>query len=190
MKNGKRTIWTAYGWLSVVTILLLPLLPVTGAVDIFLKIDGIDGESNDSIHSDEIDVLSWSWEVSNSGTTHVAGSAGNGEPSFEDLSVTKYIDKSSAPLLLHAASGRRISEAELVVRKAGGTPLEFLKLEMKNIIVTKISTGGTVAEDRPTEKVNFNFAAFRLTYVEQNADGSGGSSNVTEWNIPDGNEDF
>ena len=75
------------------------------AVDMFLKLNGVDGESQDKAHGKEIDILAWSWGMSNSGSAHVGGGAGSGKVSVQDLSVTKYIDSSSAQIMLSCCDG-------------------------------------------------------------------------------------
>ena len=113
------------------------------AVDMFIKIDGIKGEARDSSHKDDIDVLAWSWGASNSGSAHVGGGQGAGKVNVQDLSFTKWLDKASPDLLLHCCNGKHISKAELFVRKAGNTPLEYLHITMDELIVTSVSTGGS-----------------------------------------------
>lgn len=146
------------------------------AVDMFLKIKGVAGESQDDKHKDEIDVLAWSWGASQSGTTHMGSGGGAGKANFQDLSFTKYVDKSSAGLLQHVASGKHIDEANLVVRKAGDNPLEYIKLDLKDVIVTSVSTGGSGGEDRLTENVTLNFSQFKMIYTPQSKDGTGGGA--------------
>lgn len=85
------------------------------AVDMFLKLDGIKGEAQDNTHKDEIDVLAWSWGASQSGTTHMGSGGGSGKASFQDLSITKYIDASSFNLLKHVSNGKHIAEATLTI---------------------------------------------------------------------------
>ena len=141
------------------------------AVDMFLKLTDIPGEAKDRTHKAEIDVLAWSWGLSNSGTTHVGGGAGAGKVNVQDISVTKWVDKSSPTLMQHAASGKHIAEAFLTVRKAGETPLEYIKIKMTECLITSISTGGSGGEDRLTENVTINFAQVNLDYQEQNKSG-------------------
>ena len=136
------------------------------AVNMFLKLDGIAGESQDSTHKGEIDVLAWSWGMSQSGTTHISSGSGAGKASFQDISVTKWVDKSSVPLMQNIATGKLIAEATLVVRKAGRLPVEYIKIIMKNVLVTSSSTGGAGGEDRLTENISLNFAEFCTEYVE------------------------
>ncbi|CAM4084212.1 Hcp family type VI secretion system effector [Roseateles saccharophilus] len=141
------------------------------AVDMFIKFDGIDGESIDSKHAKSIDVLAWSWGMSQSGTMHMATGGGAGKVNVQDLSVTKYIDKSSTVLMTHCATGQHIKEAKLTVRKAGKTPLEYLVITLKGVIVSSVSTGGSGGEDRLTENVSINFASYEVAYQQQNAEG-------------------
>jgi type VI secretion system secreted protein Hcp len=142
------------------------------AVDMFMKIKGVDGESNDKTHAKSIDVLAWSWGMSQSGTTHVGGGGGAGKVSVQDLSFTKYVDKSSTVLMMACAKGTHYDEAKLTVRKAGDTPLEYIKITMKEVIVTSVSTGGSGGEDRLTENVTLNFAKFEVAYQAQSEKGA------------------
>jgi type VI secretion system secreted protein Hcp len=146
------------------------------AVDQFLKLDKIDGEAQDKSHPKEIDVLAWSWGMSQSGTTHMGAGGGSGKASFQDLSVTKYVDNASMTLMKYVSDGKHIPKAKLTVRKAGGTPLEYIIIDMEDVIVTSISTGGSGGEDRLTENVTFNFSKVKTTYVPQGDDGKGGAA--------------
>lgn len=145
------------------------------AVDMFLKIDGIKGESADDKHKDEIDVLAWSWGASQSGTMHTGGGGGAGKANFQDISVTKWVDKSSHALLKAVAVGQHVKSALLTIRKAGEKPLEYIKLTLKDCLISSVSTGGSGGEDRLTENITINFAKFAYEYTPQKADGSGDS---------------
>jgi type VI secretion system secreted protein Hcp len=154
------------------------------AVDMFLAITGeIDGESKDKTHKGEIDVLAWSWGMSNSGSFHVGGGGGAGKANFQDISVTKWIDKASAILMTYCANGDHFTDAKLTVRKAGKTPLEYLIIEMKQVMVTSVSTGGSGGEDKLTENVSLNFAKVKVSYKEQKADGTGEPEKTFLWDI-------
>jgi len=154
------------------------------AVDMFLNIEGeIQGEAQDKEHKDEIDVLAWSWGMSQSGSFHVGGGGGAGKANFQDISVTKYIDKASPVLMQYCANGDHFEKAKLTVRKAGKTPLEYLTIEMKKVLITSVSTGGSGGEDRLTENVTMNFQEFKVIYTEQKEDGSKGAQPEVAWNI-------
>jgi type VI secretion system secreted protein Hcp len=159
------------------------------AVDMFLKLEGISGESKDTSHKGEIDVLAWSWGLSNSGTAHVGGGAGAGKVNVQDLSFTKYVDLSTSSLLLAAANGKHISKATLVVRKAGETPLEYITITMTDCLVSAVSTGGSGGEDRLTENVSINFAKVEVGYKEQSQAGKAAGTGDFKWDIA-GNAKF
>ena len=153
------------------------------AVDIFLKLDGIEGEARDDKHQKEIDVLSWSWGMSQSGTAHMGSGAGSGKVAVQDLHITKFIDKASPNLMKYCCNGKHITKGTLVVRKAGENPLEYLKLDLEEIIVTSVTTGGTGSEDRLTENVSLNFAKFTHIYTPQSASGAAEGKVEATWDI-------
>jgi type VI secretion system secreted protein Hcp len=153
------------------------------AVDMFLKLGDVKGESTDSKHKGEIDVLAWSWGMSQSGSMHMGSGGGAGKVSVQDLSFTKYVDKGSPNLVLHCCNGKHFDEALLTVRKAGDKPLEYLKITMKKVLISAVSTGGSGGEDRLTENVTLNFAEFKVEYTPQKPDGSGDAAVEVGWNI-------
>jgi type VI secretion system secreted protein Hcp len=153
------------------------------AVDMFIKIGTLKGESKDKTHKGEIDVLAWSWGMSNSGSAHVGGGAGAGKVNVQDLSFTKYLDLSSPDLMLACCNGKHIDSATLVVRKAGEQPLEYLKIKLTEVLVTSVSTGGSGGEDRLTENVTLNFAKVNVDYIEQTPTGGQGDKPKMGWDI-------
>jgi type VI secretion system secreted protein Hcp len=139
----------------------------------FLKLDNVKGEAQDKAHPEQMDVLAWSWGMSQSGTMHTGGGGGGGKVSVQDISVTKYLDKASPVLMKYCSSGKQFEQGILTVRKAGGdNPLEYLIITMKDIIVSSVSTGGSGGEDRLTENVSLNFAGVKVEYQPQKPDGS------------------
>lgn len=153
------------------------------SVDMFLKIDDLEGESVDDVHAGEIDILAWSWGLSQSGTMHMGAGGGAGKVAVQDISVTKYVDSATHALVKKCCNGAHFEEAILTIRKAGEMPLEYMILTMKQVIVSAVSTGGSGGEDRITENVTLNFKEFALEYVPQMADGSGDASKNFAWNI-------
>jgi len=156
------------------------------AVDMFLKIEGKDikGESGDSVHGEEIEVLAWSWGASQSGSMHIAKGGGSGKVNVMDLSVTKWIDSSSAPIFKAVCNGESFDKCTLTVRKAGKEPLEYFVITMEKCIISSVSTGGSGGEDRLTENISINFAKFKVAYTPQKEDGSGDAAIETGWDIP------
>ena len=141
------------------------------ADNIFAKIGDVKGESLDSKHKDEIEVLSWSWGVSGGSTSAVGGGAGAGKVKFQDFNFTHQIDKSSPLLLRACATGEHIKEATITVRKAGKGQQEYLIIKMNDVIVTGVSLSDT--DQAPSaELVALQFAKIALEYKPQKADGS------------------
>jgi type VI secretion system secreted protein Hcp len=153
------------------------------AIDIFLKIDGIKGESQDSKHKGEIDILSWSWGVSQSGTTPTGAGGGAGQAHVNDITLTKHVDKSTPPILQHILNGGHIKSADMYIRKAGGSPLEYLKIHFEDVAVSSYATGGSSGQDRVTENVALKFSRFKMDYTPQKADGTGDAAITIGWDV-------
>ena len=153
------------------------------ATDFFLVLDGIKGESQDSKHKDQSEIISWSCGASQSGTTHSGTGSGGGKCAVHDLSLTKYTDKSSPVLWQHCLTGKHIKKGKLICRKAGEKPLEYLTIELEDIMISNVSQGGHGGEDRLTESISLNFGQFHQKYAQQNADGSKGAEVEHKYNI-------
>jgi len=141
------------------------------AADIFAKIGDIKGESLDDKHKDEIEVLSWSWGVSNTATGQHGGGGAAGRASFHDLSFTHNIDKASPGLLRGCATGQHLKEATITHRKAGKGQQEYLIVKMNDVIITSVRNGDTDAGPH-VESVSLTFAKVDLEYRPVKADGS------------------
>ena len=153
------------------------------AVDILLKLDGVKGESKIDKHKEEIDVLSWSWGCSQSGTTHVGGGGGSGKVAVQDIHITKYLDAASSTLLRFSCNGKHVAKGTLLVRKAGENPVNYLQIDMDEIIITSVTMGGSGSEDRLTENISLNFSKFKYEYFTQEDTGSKGKSAPLTWDI-------
>ena len=158
------------------------------AVDQFLKLGDIKGESKDHKKKGEIDVLAWSWGCSQAGTWHNGGGGGSGKANFQDISVTTYFENATSRLFHMCATGEHVEEGTLTVRKAGKKPLEYIVIKMTKVLVTSISVGGSGGEDRLTMNFTLNFAEVEVIYKEQKDDGSGGPDMKFAFNI-ETNED-
>jgi type VI secretion system secreted protein Hcp len=153
------------------------------AVDMFLKLGDIKGESIDNKHKDSIDVLAWSWGMAQSGTTHTGTGGGSGKVKVSDMSLTKYVDSASPNLALACCNGKHYGEAVLTVRKAGEDPVEYLKITMKDLIISSLTTGGSGSEDRLTENITLNFAEYKMEYKPQDKAGKPGAAIEAAFNI-------
>jgi type VI secretion system secreted protein Hcp len=153
------------------------------AVDMFLKLATVDGESTDSVHAGEIDILSWSFAAHQTGTSNTGGGSGAGRVSIQDLTITKKVDKSSPMLFLLCCSGKMIESAFITVRKAGGDALEYLIVSMEDILVTGFQTTGSDGQDQLVEQVTLNFKRAGLIYAPQLDDGTGGPGIDKGWDV-------
>jgi type VI secretion system secreted protein Hcp len=146
------------------------------AVDMFLELDGIQGESKDADFAGSIDVLAWSWGASK---------ASNKAPNVQDLSLTKYVDASSPVLFSRLTTGTAIASGTLSVVKAGENRTPYIRLCMTGVRVTSLSTGGSGGEDRLTENVTLSFATVVESYRQQKADGTYLAAVSAGWNLID-----
>lgn len=154
------------------------------AVDYFLKIDGIDGESQDAKHKGEIDLQSFSWGASNTGSHAAGGGGGAGKVQMQDFHFTMRVNKATPKLMLACASGEHIKKAVLTCRKAGKEQQEFVKVTFSDLLVSSYQTGGSGGADvLPTESISLNFAKVELEYKEQKADGSLGGAIQAGWDL-------
>ena len=108
------------------------------AVDALLKIEGKDikGESKIDGHEDEIDIYSWTWGMTQSGTFHTGKGGGAGKVNVQDLTVTKYVDSSTPDFMMHCCNGAHIPSATLTIRKSGEHPIDFVVIELSKVMVT------------------------------------------------------
>lgn len=154
------------------------------AFDIFLKIDGIKGESSDAQHREEIELASFSWGASQQGTTSSGGGAGVGKTTFQDLHVVMDVSQASPQLFLACAEGRHIKTAVLLCRRAGGREQrEFLRYTLSDVLVASFQTIGQAEDSAPVDQVSFKYAQVKIEYRRQEADGSLGAPVTAGWNL-------
>jgi type VI secretion system secreted protein Hcp len=151
------------------------------AFDTFIKIGSLKGESPVKGHEDEIQLLSWSWGMNQSGTTHIASGGGAGKVNVHDLTITHYVDAATPNLIKACCTGEHFDKATLTARKAGGSPLDYVVLELNDVIITSVSQGANSGEDQLTENVLLNFAKFKYSYQPQDNKGAkkGGAIEAT-----------
>lgn len=154
------------------------------AQDIFLKINGIEGESIDSSHKNEIEVINWSWTIRQESSMHSGSGGGAGKATVEDLEFEHFVDRASPNLMKYCLTGKHIQEAKLTVRKAGGNPLEYLKLTMTDVIVTHVQPYGSNGDEiKVKERVHLSFSKIKQEYAVQNQQGGSGGAVTAGFDI-------
>ena len=142
------------------------------AIDYFLKIDGIEGESADARHKGEIDVDSWSFGENRPGAPPGAGGAA-GKVIFQDFHFSAKVSKASPKLFIACAAGEHLRSAVLTCRRSGQPPVEFLTITLSDVVVSAYQTGATAGgESGPVDQVALGFARIEMQYVEQKVDGT------------------
>ena len=153
------------------------------AVDYFLRIDGIQGESTDDKHKGEIDVDSWSWGESHTAAPGAGGGAA-GKVQIQDFHFVMRVNKASPKLLLACASGQHLKSAHLSCRKAGKAQQEFLTYTFSDVLVSSYQAGGAEAADvLPIDQVALNYSKIQVEYKEQKPDGTLGASTKAGWDL-------
>ncbi len=152
------------------------------AIDYFLRIDGVSGESLDAKHKGEIDVESWSWGEAHPVSPGAGSGAGTGKVQMQDLNFTTKVSKASPSLMLACASGKHFKSAVLTARKAGKGQQEFLTFSLSDVLVSAYQTGGA-EEVVPGDSVSLNFSKIQMEYKPQNPDGSLGTPIKAGWDV-------
>jgi type VI secretion system secreted protein Hcp len=158
-----------------------PAVPQQGgspmaAVDYFLKIDGIDGESQDSKHKGEIELDAWGWKETNAGSFPAGGGGGAGKVAVQDFHFVMKHNTASPRLMLACATGEHLKKAVLVCRKAGHQQQEFLKVTLTDCLVSSYEMGGGAGDVLPVDQFSLNFARIEQEYKQQKADGTLGGA--------------
>ena len=141
------------------------------AVDYFLKIDGIPGESADSKHKDEIQLESFSFGNTQAGGHGFGGGGGTGKAQFQDLHFSMHVNKASPKLFLACATGEHIKKAVLVARKAGKDQQEYYKVTLTDLLVSSYQSSGAGGSPLPVDSVSLNFAKIEYSYSPQDEKG-------------------
>jgi len=153
------------------------------AVDYFLKIDGIPGESQDAKHVNEIDLESWSWGETQSGTSAQGGGGGAGKVSMQDFHFVMKVNKASPKLFGACATGAPVTSAILTCRKAGKGQQEYLIWTFTDLLISSYQTGGSTGQDVPVDQISFNFSKIEVSYKEQNKDGTLGGAVKASYDV-------
>jgi len=151
-------------------------------LQMFLKLDGIDGESTDAKHRGEIDILGWSWGLSDQASA-VASGAGSGKVVIQNLVIQKLVDLSSPALMLASAQGKHIASGTLTTRKAGANTPEFLLVKLTNLLVISLAVSAAAGETQPTETLVLAFGKVEVDYSPTLPNGSLGPQKSFRWDI-------
>ena len=150
-------------------------------IQMFLKLDGIEGESIDARHKGEIDVLGWSWGLSEPASAQ--SGAGAGKVKIQDIVIQKQVDVASPLLMLASAEGKHIASGTLTTRRTGANSPEFLRFKMTDVLVASVAVSAAASESQPTESVVLGFAKVELDYSPTLPSGGLGPQKSFRWDI-------
>jgi len=154
------------------------------AAEIFLELEGVEGESETKGFEKKIEVLSYSLGLSNPSNVAYGTGSGAGKVEISSLSIQKALDKATPELFLRCCNGTHFPKGKLTAREAGGkSPVEFFTLEFKQCFVDSVAWGGASGSDKGTESCTFSFEEVTVNYTPQNKDGSAGSKITQAWNV-------
>ncbi|SMG60074.1 Hcp family type VI secretion system effector [Paraburkholderia susongensis] len=154
--------------------------------DIFVKINGISGESQDAIHKGEIQVISWHWKMAQLSSMMSGSGGGAGKATVNDLQFAHQIDRASPNLMRYCLTGRHIPEVILSVRKAGGLPLDFLTITMGDVLITAVEP--IVFDYNYHEGVTLSFSRVKQEYKIQAQSGSSAGIVTASFDIKENRE--
>ena len=156
------------------------------ALNAFLKIEGIDGESTEQGHEKCLELLQYSFGLSQPQVmTGGAGARTAGRADFESFRIRKMMDKASPNLAGHCASGKHIPKITLDVHMASEQKTKFASVVMENVIVSSVHTVGEQAgtTPRPEEEVGFAFGKITWEYTPVDNLGKPGGPVKAGWDI-------
>ena len=169
-------------------------------VDMFLKLEGIDGESTDSKHSKEIEIDAFYFGVQQTGKTASAtGGAGAGKVRGEDIHFRAKPSTASPNLYLYCCNGQPITTGTFTLRVAGKDQQERVVYTFHNALVSsyrssigfdrsgqdwEIEAGATGTDDWiHYDYFSLNLADFQIAYAAQKPDGSTAGKITKGWNF-------
>lgn len=178
MKSANQKLGLRWLALGAAAFLVQPVF----ATEMFLKMGEIKGESQDKVHREEIDVLAWSWGMTQS-TATTTGGAGAGKVNVRQLHLTKRTDRSTPALMLLCANGKHEDRAVLTLRKQGETAVEFYRVVLEDVMVNAVSTGGSAGGDGLIETVALGFARVGIEYISIKPTGEPDEPGRFAWDV-------
>ncbi|AVS73768.1 Hcp family type VI secretion system effector [Paracidovorax cattleyae] len=158
------------------------------SVDMFMKVEGASGESQDANHKSWTDIRSFTWGATQPNSMATGSGAGAGKVTFHDLNIVAKIDKAYPAVLKHCSSGKHLGQVEISMCKAGGTQIEFSKITLTDVLVTSVTVSGTDGSDAVLVNYAFQAAKIKTQYWEQTNQGGKGAESSAGWNIKENKE--
>jgi type VI secretion system secreted protein Hcp len=141
------------------------------AANYFLKFTPeVKGESKQKGFEGQLEILSFSWGVSNAGGYSYGGGGGVAKANLQDLSLSFRHCSSSPMLMQHCATGKHLDSAKLTCLEAGGDQKKYLEIELTDVVISSYQTGGS-GDEKPIESMSLNFAKVVEAYFEQDDKG-------------------
>lgn len=158
------------------------------AVDMYMRIDGVTGESKDGNHQGWTNIRSYAWGASQPGNMSIGSGGGLGKASFSDLRITAMVDRATPAVLKYCANGKHVSTIEVSVCKAGGSQIEYLRITLNEVLVTSVDQSAANDSDAVMVTYTFQAAKVKQQYWEQTDQGTKGGESVLSWNIKENRE--
>lgn len=158
------------------------------AVDMFMKVEGASGESQDANHKGWTHIDSFTWGATQPSSMASGGGAGAGKVTFHDLNVIAAMDKAYPALLKYCSNGKHLGQVEISLNKAGGTQIEFSKIILSDVLVTSCTVNGSNNSDATMITYSFQATKVETKYWEQTNQGGKGAESQSGWNIKENKE--
>jgi type VI secretion system secreted protein Hcp len=153
-------------------------------IEIFLRMDGITGESTKSGAEGWIELFSFSNGASNPSSVAYGTGSGAGKVDLSSVSVQKQLDISSPFLFANCCAGTHVATGTMICREAtGGTTTQvYFQYDFTEVFVDSISWGGAAGGGKPSESVSLSAKSLMVIYWPQSANGSLGAQIPKGWN--------
>jgi type VI secretion system secreted protein Hcp len=154
------------------------------AVEMFLDINGVKGESQVKGFENKIDIFSMSFGASNPSQASTGSGSGAGKVSLSSVSIQKVVDAASPTLFRACCSGQHFDTGKITIREAGGdAAVEYMVIELKQVFVDSVSWGSASGGEKPSESLSLSAVELTITYTSQTAKGSGQKGESAGWNV-------
>jgi len=150
------------------------------AVDFFLKLDGIEGESVDDKFKNQIRILSWSWGASSVSSVSGTGGSGAGKADLSNFQVMCDFDKATPKFFKSIGEGTHIKTGTMSAVKSGAKGKPYLKVDFKELFVTSVQM--SASSEIPTVSVSFSYNEIKIDYSQQAEDGTLTSTGAVTYN--------